>query len=95
MLRSAEAVEGDAGFQLAMMSSNQLEWDGIEEQKAALAEAMPRIISRGVAAASSVRISLRGFGMVMCGVTATMYYRPGSADWRRYLELILHGVCAP
>ena len=26
MIRSAEAVEGDSGFQLAMMGSNQLEW---------------------------------------------------------------------
>jgi AcrR family transcriptional regulator len=50
MLRSAEAVEGDAGFQLAMMGSNELEWEGIEEQKAALAEAMTGIISRAVAA---------------------------------------------
>ena len=70
--------------------------DGIEEQKAALAEAVTRIISRGVAA-GVVRetFTFEDFGMVMCGVTATMYYKPGSADWRRYLELILHGVCAP
>ena len=48
MRRSAEAVEGDAGFQLAMMGSDQLEWEGIEEQKAALAEAVTQIISRAV-----------------------------------------------
>src|ERR1700742_4699454 len=29
---SAEAVEGDSGFQLAMMGSSELEWEGIEEQ---------------------------------------------------------------
>ena len=94
MRRSAEAVEGDAGFQLAMMGSNQLEWEGIEEQKAALAEAVTRIISRA-AAVGAVRedFTFEDFGMVMCGVTATMYYKPGTADWRRYLELILHGVC--
>lgn len=96
MRSSAEAVEGDAGFQLAMMGSNDLEWEGIEEQKAELAEAVTRIISRAVAA-GVVRegFTFEDFGMVMCGVTATMYYKPGSADWRRYLELILHGVCAP
>jgi AcrR family transcriptional regulator len=96
MRRSAEAVEGDSGFQLAMMGSNELEWEGIEEQKAALAEAVTRIISRA-AAAGVVRegFTFEDFGMVMCGVTATMYYKPGSADWRRYLELILHGVCTP
>jgi AcrR family transcriptional regulator len=96
MVSSAEAVEGDAGFQLAMMGSNDLEWEGIEEQKAELAEAVTRIISRAVDA-GVVRegFTFEDFGMVMCGVTATMYYKPGSADWRRYLELILHGVCAP
>jgi AcrR family transcriptional regulator len=96
MLQSAEAVEGDAGFQLAMMGSNELEWEGIEAQKAALAEVMTGIISRAVAA-GAVRESFtfEDFGMVMCGVTATMYYKPGSADWRRYLELVLHGICAP
>jgi AcrR family transcriptional regulator len=93
MLRSAEAVEGDSGFQLAMLGSNQLEWEGIEEQKAALAEAVSVIISRA-AAAGVVRedFTFEDFGMVMCGLTATMYYKPGSADWRRYLELILHGI---
>jgi AcrR family transcriptional regulator len=94
MRRSAEAVEGDAGFQLAMMGSNQLEWEGIEEQKAALAEAVTRIISRAIAA-GVVRdgFTFEDFGMLMCGMTATMYYKPGSADWRRYLDLILHGAC--
>jgi hypothetical protein len=31
----------------------------------------------------------------MCGITSTMYYQPGSANWRRHLELMLEGVCAP
>ncbi len=96
MLRSAEAVEGDAGFQLAMMGSNELEWEGIEEQKAALAEVVTRIISRAVAA-GAVRddFAFDDFGMVMCGITSTMYYQPGSANWRRHLQMILHGICAP
>jgi AcrR family transcriptional regulator len=91
---SAEAVEGDAGFQLAMMGSNQLEWDGIEEQKAALAEVLTRIISRAVEA-GVVRndFTVDDFGMVMCGITSTMYYQPGSANWRRHLEIVLHGIC--
>ena len=93
MRRSAEAVEGDTGFQLAMMGSNQLEWEGIEEQKAALAEVVTRVISRAVAA-GAVRddFSFDDFAMVMCGTTATMYFKPGSADWRRYLDLMLQGV---
>jgi AcrR family transcriptional regulator len=94
--RSAEAVEGDAGFQLAMMGSNELEWEGIEEQKAALAEVVTRVISRAIDA-GVVRdgFTVEDFGMVMCGITSTMYYKPGSADWRRHVEIILHGICAP
>ncbi len=90
---SAEAVEGDAGFQLAMMGSNELEWEGIEEEKAALGEVVARIISRAVAA-GVVRedFSFDDFAMAMCGITATMYFKPGDADWRRHLELILRGV---
>ena len=96
MRRSAEAVEGDAGFQLAMMGSDQLEWEGIEEQKAALAAVVTRIIQRGVAA-GVVRedFTFEDFGMMMCGVTSTMYYKPGGADWHRHLAIILHGVRAP
>ena len=96
MRRSAEAVEGDVGFQLAMMGSNQLEWEGIEEQKAVLAAVVTRIIRRAVSA-GVVRddFTFEDFGMVMCGITSTMYYKPGSADWRRHLAIILHGVRAP
>ena len=96
MRSSAEAVEGDMGFQLAMMGSDQLEWDGIEEEKAALAEVLTRIIGRAVAA-GVVRedFTVEDFGMVMCGITSIMYFQPGSSNWRRHLELILQGVCAP
>ena len=96
MRRSAEAVEGDAGFQLAMMGSNQLEWEGIEEQKAVLAAVLTRIIARAVSA-GVVRddFTFEDFGMVMCGITSTMYYKPGSADWRRHLAITLNGVRAP
>lgn len=96
MRRSAEAVEGDVGFQLAMMGSNELEWEGIHEQKAALAEVVTRIIGRAVAA-GAVRedFTFEDFAMVMCGLTSTMYYEPSSANWRRHLELVLDGVHAP
>jgi AcrR family transcriptional regulator len=72
MRSSAEAVEGDMGFQLAMMGSNELEWEGIEEQKAALEEVVTRIISRAIAA-RVVRddFTFGDFGMIMCGITAT------------------------
>ena len=96
MRRSAEAVEGDMGFQLAMMGSDQLEWEGIEEEKAVLAAVLTRIIRRAVSA-GVVRddFTFEDFGMVMCGITSTMYYKPGSADWRRHLAILLHGVRAP
>jgi AcrR family transcriptional regulator len=93
---SAEAVEGDSGFQLAMMGSNELEWEGIDEDKAALSDVLTRIISRaGAAGVVRKDFTFEDFGMMMCGITATMYYQPGSANWRRHAELILHGVCAP
>jgi AcrR family transcriptional regulator len=96
MRRSAEEVEGDVGFQLAMMGSNELEWEGIDEQKAALAEVVTRIIARAIAAgAVADDFSFEDFAMMMCGITATMYYKPGGADWRRHLELLLRGVLAP
>ena len=96
MRRSAEAVEGDMGFQLAMMGSNQLEWEGIEEQKALLAAVLTRIIGRAIdAGVARDDFTFEDFGMVMCGITSTMYYKPGSADWRRHLAIILDGVRAP
>jgi len=96
MRRSAETVEGDMGFQLAMMGSNELEWEGIEEQKAVLASVLTRIIDRAVSA-GVVRedFTFEDFAMVMCGITSTMYYKPGCADWRRHLAIILDGVRAP
>jgi len=96
MRRSAEAVEGDIGFQLAMMGSNELEWEGIEEQKAVLAAVLTRIIDRAITA-GVVRddFTFEDFGMVMCGITSTMYYKPGSADWRRHLAILLNGVRVP
>jgi AcrR family transcriptional regulator len=92
-LQTTMRRSADSGFQLAMMGSNELEWEGIEEQKAALAEVVTRVISRAVAA-GAVRddFTFDDFAMVMCGTTATMYFKPGSADWRRYLDLMLQGV---
>jgi hypothetical protein len=29
---------------------------------------------------------------VMCGITSTMYYKPGGADWRRHLAIIADGL---
>lgn len=94
IMASGEAVEGDAGFQLAMMGSNELEWEGIEEEKAGLSEIVSRIIDRA-AEAGAVRpdFCFDDFSMMMCGVTSTMYYQPGNANWRRHVELILGGVC--
>jgi hypothetical protein len=79
-----------------MMDSNQLEWEGIEEQKALLAEALTRIIRRAVDV-GAVRddFTFEDFGMVMCGITSTMYYKPGSADWRRHLAIVADGLRPP
>ena len=93
LLTSLNTVEGDTGFQFAMMRSNELEWEGIEEQKNAFAETMNRIINRAKAA-GVVRhdLTFDDFSMLLCGITSTMYFKPGAADWKRHLELILNGL---
>jgi len=90
---SAEAVEDDAAFQLAMMGSDELEWEGIEQEKAAFAEPAVRIIERAVEA-GAVRpdLSFADYPMIMCGITSTMYFSPPGSDWRRHTELILAGL---
>jgi AcrR family transcriptional regulator len=96
MRESAEAVEDDMGFQLAMMGSNELDWEGIEQERAALEDVVARVIGRAVVA-GVVRDDLTAddYPMLMCGITSTMYFKPGSANWRRHLELVLRGLLAP
>ncbi len=95
MRESLEAVEDDMGFQLAMMGANELDWDGIEQEKAALSEVVGRLIKRAVlAGAVRADLTVDDYPMMMCGITSTMYFKPGSADWRRHLELVLQGIRA-
>ncbi|HMU27432.1 MAG TPA: helix-turn-helix domain-containing protein [Solirubrobacterales bacterium] len=91
--QSCVEVEGDAGFQLAMMSPDELEWEGIEQEKAAFAEPATRIIDRAVES-GAVRsdFSFADFPMLMCGITSTMYFAPAGSDWQRHLDLILAGL---
>jgi AcrR family transcriptional regulator len=95
VLRSyLEAADGDASFQLALMGAGDIEWEGLEQQKAEFAEIVTRIIDRAVAA-GAVRSDLTyaDFPLLTRGVMSTMYFRPaGSAGWRRHLELALDGV---
>ncbi|MGO4258237.1 TetR/AcrR family transcriptional regulator [Marmoricola sp. RAF53] len=93
MRRHAETVEDDIAFQLAMMKLNDFAWEGIEEDKAALNAVLSRIIERAQAA-GEVRDDLRveDYGMMMCGVTATMHFMSESHEWRRHLDLMLAGL---
>ena len=95
MLRSyLEAAEGDVSFQLALMGSGDLEWEGVKQQKADLAEIVTRIIERAVAS-GEVRSDLTwdDFPVLANGIIATMYFKPGdNSDWRRHLELVLAGI---
>lgn len=93
MVRSSEVVEGDAGFQLAMMGSDELQWEGIEQEKAAFAVVATRIIDRAVeAGVARSDFSFDDFPMLMCGITSTMYFSPGGAQWRRHMDLMLAGL---
>jgi AcrR family transcriptional regulator len=93
LVTSLAGVEGDTGFQFAMMSSGELEWEGIEEQKAAFEESFTRILQRAQAA-GVVRPDLvfDDFPMILCGITSTMYFKPGPSDWKRHLDLVLGGL---
>ncbi|MCW3819872.1 TetR/AcrR family transcriptional regulator [Micromonospora sp. DR5-3] len=92
-----EAADGDASFQLALMGSDDLEWERIRQQKAEFAAAVTRIIDRAVAS-GRVRadLTLADFTLVASGVISTMYFKPGgNADWRRHLQLALDGIRKP
>jgi AcrR family transcriptional regulator len=94
MRRHAESVQDDVAFRLAMLNLNDFEWEGIEDDKSALNEIVERIISRAQDA-GDVRADLRvdDYGLMMCGVVATMHYRSSRGDeWRRHLELVLSGL---
>jgi len=93
MRRHGEAVEDDVAFQLAMMQLNEFAWEGIEKDKAVLNAVVSRIIERAQAA-GEVREDLKvdDYGMMMCGITATMHFMSQSHEWRRHLDLILAGL---
>ena len=89
-----EAAEGDASFQLALMGSGDVEWQGISEEKAEFGDAVSRVIGRAVAA-GAVRgdLTYPDFILLSRGVMSTMYFKPtGNSDWRRHLELTLAGL---
>lgn len=89
-----EAADGDAGFQLAMMGSNDLDWEGVEQQKGEFAQIVTRIIDRAVAS-GRVRgdLTFADFPLLTCGVMSTMYFKPGgNSDWRRHLQIALDGI---
>lgn len=93
MLRHAESTEHDIAFQLAMLKLNDFQWAGIEDDKATLNAVVARIIERAQVA-GEVRADLRieDYGMMMCGITATMHFMRDTHDWRRQLGLILDGL---
>ncbi len=93
MRRQAESIEGDVAFQLAVLKLDDFRWEGIDEDKAALNEVVSRVIERAQSA-GEVRADLRvdDYGMMMCGITATMHFMSQSHEWRRHLELILAGL---
>lgn len=95
ILRSyLEAADGDAAFQLALMGSNDLEWEGLEQEKAEFSKIVTRIIDRAVVS-GAVRgdLTFADFPLLTCGIMSTMYFKPGgNSDWRRHLELVLDGI---
>jgi AcrR family transcriptional regulator len=92
-----EAADGDASFQLALMGSGDLEWEGVEQQKTEFTEIVTRIIDRATASGQlRSDFTFADFRVLARGVMATMYFRHGGhADWRRHLDLVLDGIRIP
>jgi AcrR family transcriptional regulator len=89
-----EAADGDAAFQLALMGSKDIDWQGVQREKAEFAEIVGRIIDRAVAA-GRLRgdLTVADFYLLACGVISSMYFtRGGHSDWRRHLALSLEGI---
>jgi len=87
------AIDRDTGLQFEMMRYSDLHWEGIEEQKAALAATAIRILKRAQTA-GAVRSDLNSddIPMILTGIISTMYFRPSAADWNRHLQLVLAGL---
>jgi AcrR family transcriptional regulator len=98
LLRSyLEAADGDAAFQLALMGSKDIDWKGVEQEKAEFAEIAGRIIDRAVTAGRlRSDLTVADFHQLACGVISSMYFaRGGRSDWRRHLDLALNGIRVP
>lgn len=98
LLRSyLESAEGDAAFQLALLSAGSEQRTSAPAQKDEFRAVISRIIDRAIAA-GAVRADLTAadFPIITCGIMATMYYKPGGTedDWHRHLALVLDGIRA-
>jgi AcrR family transcriptional regulator len=95
--RFSEETEEDVGFQLAMLGARDFHADDIAQEKRAVTEHVARIIDRGVrTGALRADLTEADFPILMCALSATMYFKPGAnPDWRRQLELMLDGLRGP
>ncbi|MBO2454384.1 TetR/AcrR family transcriptional regulator [Actinomadura barringtoniae] len=89
-----EAADGDSAFQLALMGSEEIGFEALEDQKAEFADLTARIITRAVDAGHiRADFTLDDFPVLTSGVMSTMYFKPGgNPDWRRHLEIVLTGL---
>jgi AcrR family transcriptional regulator len=92
-----EAADGDAAFQLALMGSKDIDWDGVEQEKAEFAEIATRIITRATTTGHlRPDLTVSDFHQLACGVVSSMYFtRGGRSNWRRHLDLTLNGIRPP
>ena len=89
-----EAAEGDVAFQMAVMGSKDIKWQSIEQEKRDLDMILDRIVERAARAGRLRRdFTVADFHQLTCGVISSMYLpRGGLSNWRRHLELAIHGV---
>lgn len=95
--RYLEAAEGDTSFQLALLDSGDVEWEGLQRQKDEFTEIITRIIKRAVdARAVRSDLTFEDFPLLARGIMSTMYFKSAAgSDWRRHLELALDGIRGP
>lgn len=92
----AEAAEGDAALQLALLGSGVRQWVTIDDQKNEFHDIATRIIERAIAA-GAVRndLTVADFPVLATALMSTMHFKPSkTADWRRHLDLQLDGIRA-
>ncbi len=95
MLRANLAgMQHDAAARDAMLHFDELDWEGIEADKAELMALSQQLIDSAIAAGRlRADFTAQDIGPLMCGVSASMHFMDAGL-WQRHFEIILDGLRA-